>query len=117
MTSRDLSEKIKQESAKLKGLLEKRTEIDIKIKKSESNLEKYQLMQNNEKYEAIQKATEGSGVSIADILAALQSGDMLALQERIEAAKVQAENDTTADAGSGAGEDESAEATENDTAV
>ena len=91
MANRDLNEKIKQESEKLKGLREKRAELDQKIKKSESILERYQLMQNNEQYEAIQKATENSGVSIDDILSALNSGDMLGLQERMEAAKAKAE--------------------------
>lgn len=91
MANRDLNEKIKQESEKLKGLREKRAELDQKIKKSESVLERYQLMQNNEQYEAIQKATENSGLSIDDILSALNSGDMLGLQERMEAAKAKAE--------------------------
>jgi len=91
MTKRDLNEKIKQESAKLKGLREKKAELDNKIKKSESILERYQLMQNNEQYEAILKATEGSGVSVDDILTALKSGDMLGLQERMEASKAQIE--------------------------
>ena len=91
MANRDLNEKIKQESEKLKGLREKRAELDQKIKKSESILERYQLMQNNEQYEAIQKATENSGLSIDDILSALNSGDMLGLQERMEAAKAKAE--------------------------
>lgn len=91
MANRDLNEKIKQESEKLKGLREKRAELDQKIKKSESVLERFQLMQNNEQYEAIQKATENSGLSIDDILSALHSGDMLGLQERMEAAKAKAE--------------------------
>lgn len=92
MANRDLSEKIKQESEKLKGLREKRAELDQKIKKSESILERYQLMQNNEQYEAIQKATKNSGLSIDDILSALNTGDMLGLQERMEAAKAKAES-------------------------
>lgn len=94
MANRDLNEKIKQESEKLKGLREKRAELDQKIKKSESVLERYQLIQNNEQYEAIQKATENSGLSIDDILSALNSGDMLGLQERMEAAKAKAETES-----------------------
>lgn len=91
MANRDLNEKIKQESEKLKALREKRAELDQKIKKSESILERYRLMQNNEQYEAIQKAIENSGLSIDDMLSALNSGDMLGLQERMEAAKSKAE--------------------------
>ena len=83
--TRDLNKKIEQESEKLKNLQEKRAELDQKIKKSESILERYYLMKNSEQYEAIQRATENTGLSIDDILSALKSGDMLGLQERMEA--------------------------------
>lgn len=94
MANRDLNEKIKQESEKLKGLREKRAELDQKIKKSESVLERYHLMQNSEQYEAIQRATKNSGLSIDDILSALKSGDMLGLQERMEEAKTKENQET-----------------------
>lgn len=97
MAKKDLSEKIRLEEEKLAELKEKRAEIDKKIKKSEANLEKYYLTQNNERYIALQKATEQSGVSMADVLAALQSGDLIGLQERIEAA--QQENQVVSDSG------------------
>ena len=83
--TRDLNKKIEQESEKLKNLQEKRAELDQKIKKSESILDRYYLMKNSEQYEAIQRATENTGLSIEDILSALKSGDMLGLQERMEA--------------------------------
>lgn len=80
-----LAEKIEQETKKLNDLMERRTVLDRKIKKAQENLEKYRLIQNNQKFTALEEATVGKGVSVEDILNALQSGDLLALQERIEA--------------------------------
>ena len=93
MEGKDLGEKIKRETEKLNGLRKKKADIDGKIKACESNLEKYTLIQEKEQYLAIQKATEGAGVSVEDVLAALQSGDMTGLQERMEAAKEQGEGE------------------------
>ena len=94
MANRDLNEKIKQESERLKELQKKREELDQKIKKSESVLERYHLMKNSERYEAMQRATESAGVSIDDILSDLKSGDILGLQERMEEAKTKERQET-----------------------
>jgi hypothetical protein len=80
-----LEEKIKQEQEKLDGLLKKRTALDRKIKKVQSSLEKLRLIRNNERYFAIEEATQGTGLSVEDILTALKSGDLQGLQERMEA--------------------------------
>lgn len=103
-----LAEKIEQETAKLNDLMEKRAAVDRKIKKAQENLEKYRLVQNNQKFTALEEATAGTGVSVEDILAALQSGDLLTLQERMEAAqeKESAEQAMTDEADSRADEDE-----------
>lgn len=82
-----LAEKIEMESAKLVTLTKKRNDLDKKIKKVEANLEKYKLIQNNNKYSAIEESAQVMGVSVEDVLAALKSGDMISLQERMEAAQ------------------------------
>ena len=82
-----LSEKIEMETAKLATLTKKRDDLDKKIKKVQANLEKYKLIQNSNKYSAIEESAQIMGVSIEDVLAALKSGDMLSLQERMEAAQ------------------------------
>lgn len=82
-----LAEKIDQETAKLNDLIKKRTELDQKIKKKQETLEKYKLVKNNQKLIALEQATVGTGISVEDILDALQSGDFLALQERMEAGR------------------------------
>lgn len=89
-----LAEKIEMESAKLVTLTKKRNDLDKKIKKVEANLEKYKLIQNNNKYSAIEESAQIMGVSVEDVLAALKSGDMISLQERMEAAQEKAKEDT-----------------------
>lgn len=89
-----LAEKIEMESAKLVTLTKKRNDLDKKIKKVEANLEKYKLIQNNNKYSAIEESAQVMGVSVEDVLAALKSGDMISLQERMEAAQEKAKEDT-----------------------
>ena len=94
MANRDLNEKIKRESEKLRDLKKKREELDQKIKKSESLLERYHLMKNSEQYESIQEVTENSVLSIDEILSALKSGDMSGLQKRMEETKNKRETST-----------------------
>ena len=89
-----LAEKIKMESEKLATLTKKRNDLDKRIKKVESNLEKYKLIQNNNKYSAIEESAQVMGVSVEDVLAALKSGDMISLQERMEAAQEKTKEDT-----------------------
>lgn len=82
-----LAEKIIQETEKLNDLMEKRTTLDRKIKKVQENLEKYRLIQNNQKFAALEQATAETGVSVDDIIAALHTGDLITLQERMKAAQ------------------------------
>ena len=89
-----LSEKIEMETAKLATLTKKRDDLDKKIKKVQANLEKYKLIQNSNTYSAIEESAQIMGVSIEDVLAALKSGDMLSLQERMEAAQEKPQDDT-----------------------
>lgn len=89
----NLEEKIEQEQSRLDSLKTKRAALDKKIKKSEDNLERYSLMQKSGMYTSLMEATKGTGVCINDILTALQSGDLLSLQEQIEKVKVPAPND------------------------
>lgn len=89
-----LSEKIEMETVKLATLTKKRDDLDKKIKKVQANLEKYKLIQNSNKYSAIEESAQIMGVSIEDVLAALKSGDMLSLQERMEAAQEKPQDDT-----------------------
>lgn len=81
---KDLDKLIAEETEKLNKLAEKRAKIDDAIKKAKSNIEKYTLAKDREKVAALSNALDGKGVSFDDILAAVQNGDLLSLQEKME---------------------------------
>ena len=82
-----LREKIEREEAKLKKLSDQRDEITRKMRKIEQNLTTYKLMENNERLGMMNALAEGAGISVSDIMNALQDGDLDTLQEKMKAAK------------------------------
>lgn len=66
---------------------EKIREIDDKISQSDAKIDEYIVMQNAQRYNALSSAAAAGGVNIEDLIAALQTGDFLALQEQLEAKK------------------------------
>ena len=83
MSSKNLNEKIKAEEKKLEALKNKRGEIDKKIQGIEDELEKYRLMVNNAKFIELQNAAKEIGVSVDDVLTAMQKGSLTELQNQI----------------------------------
>lgn len=83
MSSKNLNEKIKAEEKKLEALKNKRGEIDKKIQGIEDELEKYRLMVNNSKFIELQNAAKEIGVSVDDVLTAMQKGSFTELQNQI----------------------------------
>ena len=83
MSSKNLNEKIKAEEKKLETLKNKRDEIDKKIQGIEDELEKYRLMVNNSKFIELQNAAKEIGLSVDDVLAAMQKGSLTELQNQI----------------------------------
>lgn len=87
MTSEKLNTLIDKEKSNLEKLMKQKENLDAKIKKSQTKLAEYEMLQNNQKYGALSSVAVKSGLSVDDLLAALQNGDLLALQERMEAAQ------------------------------
>lgn len=87
MSSKNLNDKIVAEEQKLNALIEKRKGIDEKIQAIEADLEKYRLMVNNAKFVELQKASTDIGVSVEDVLAAIQKGNLTSLQNKITSQK------------------------------
>lgn len=87
MSSKNLNDKIVAEEQKLNALIEKRKGIDEKIQAIEADLEKYRLMVNNAKFVELQKASTDIGVSVDDVLAAIQEGNLTNLQNKITSQK------------------------------
>lgn len=87
MTSDKLASLIAKEKERLGVMIGKRAELDEKIKKSEAKIREYEMMENSRKYGALSSVVNEKGLSLDDILSALQSGDFLSLQEQMESAQ------------------------------
>lgn len=85
MSNEQLDKVIQKEEEKLAALKKRKAEIEDKIKKSESKIQQHQLMRNSNQFTAFFSAAQQKGVSMEEMLQALQAGDFLSLQERIEA--------------------------------
>lgn len=69
-----LDEKITKEETKNKELKQRRKDLDEKIKKSDAELDKLYLVKNNEMLLELQKAAQGTGMTIEDIILAVKGG-------------------------------------------
>ena len=59
--------------------------IEEKLKKEcESNIERLTLLKDNQKYTSFANSVQKKGLTVEDIISALQTGDFLSLQEKIE---------------------------------
>ena len=95
----NLSVMIEREETILKKYKAKRAEYDEKIKKSEAKLHEYRMMENSQMFNTISEAARNKGLSVDDIITALQTGDLISLQEQLEAAqsKLRAEREMEAE--------------------
>ena len=87
MTSEKLNALIEKEKKNLVKFKAKKAEYDEKVKKTEAKLQQYEMLQNNDKFNALTNIVQQSGLSMEDVFAALQSGNLLDLQEQMEAAQ------------------------------
>ena len=79
-----IEEKLKKEQENLMKFKEKRATLDEKIKECESNIERLTLLKDNQKYTSFANSVQKKGLTVEDIISALQTGDFLSLQEKIE---------------------------------
>lgn len=91
MTNEKLNAQIEKEKSNLDKLLKQREALDAKIKKSQTKLAEYEMLSNSQKFGALSAVVNKSGLSVDDLLAALASGDLITLQERMEAAQAEQE--------------------------
>lgn len=104
MTSEKLTELINKERSNLKKLTEKKAEIDAKIKKCEAKLQEYEMMSNSQQFGTLTSAISKSGLSVDDLLSALKNGDLLSLQEKMEASQNESASETDNNNFEGTGE-------------
>ena len=79
-----IEEKLKKEQENLMKFKEKRATLDEKIKECESNIERLTLLKDNQKYTSFANSVQKKGLTVEDVISALQTGDFLSLQEKIE---------------------------------
>lgn len=90
----DLREKLEKEEKKLKNLKEQRATLDEKIKKVEKEIEKCTNVLNQQKFSEVTQVLHAKGLTIDEILNAVRTGDVLALQERMEKLEESAKYET-----------------------
>lgn len=80
----DVNEKLEKAEKKLQTYLEQRSGIDEKIKKAEKEVENYKQLLNQKKFDEANDVLHSKGLSLDEIIKAVQAGDVLSLQEKLE---------------------------------
>lgn len=80
----NVKEKLQKEEKKLEALKLQRNLIDEKIKKVETEIERCNSIINQQKFSEATQVFTAKGLSIDEIMYAVQSGDLLSIQERME---------------------------------
>lgn len=83
----DITDKIKKDKAMVKKLMDKRKDIDEKIKELSNVIEKNEMLLNNEKFNEATKVMNSKGFSLEELLSAVKNGDLTSLQDKIENAE------------------------------
>lgn len=97
-----VEQKVAKERERLNKLGIKKAELENDLKKINKDIQKIQdniySLENEVKAEnmrEIEKALGGSGLNIQDVIKAIQNGDVLDLQEKIENANAKKEIETS----------------------
>ena len=94
----EIKEKLEKDRETLAKLKEKRNSIDEKIKKVEESIKYNTMLLDQKKFSEVNNVLKGKDLSIDEILKAIQSGDLLSLQEKMEqTSSTNSANDSTGD--------------------
>lgn len=92
----EIREKLEKDKEALAKLKEKRSVLDEKIKKVEASIEHNTMLLDQKKFSEVNNVLNSKDLSIDEILKAIQSGDLLSLQEKMETSTSNASaNDST----------------------
>jgi hypothetical protein len=75
-----ISTLLTREEERLAALLKKREELDGKIDRAKSNIERYKLTLDSERYSHFSGVLENAGLCFDDVLAAIASGALEGLR-------------------------------------
>lgn len=87
MATKSIQEKLQKEQEKLATLEEKRKDIDDKIKVCKANITKLEMTINNAQMGDILAALKEKGLTVDQMVAAINEGNLLTLQESMENAQ------------------------------
>lgn len=79
-----IEEKIEKDKAVLNDLKEKKSKLEAKIKKVEESIEYNTMLINQTKFNEVNNVIASKGLSFDEIIKAINNGDLLSLQEKIE---------------------------------
>lgn len=79
-----IEEKIEKDKAVLNDLKEKKSKLEAKIKKVEESIEYNTMLINQTKFNEVNNVIASKGLSFDEIIKAINNGDLLSLQKRIE---------------------------------
>lgn len=96
MTSDKLTKAIEREKKNIERYEAMIADYTEKARASRAKLQQYEMMQNSQMFSALADIARKKSLSVDAILAALQSGDLLSLQEQMEAAQEEAPNGSDA---------------------
>lgn len=97
--NKDITEKLEKIQKKIDSLKRQKEEIEAKIKKAQDEYDKYNSILNQKKFNEMNEVLLANGISVNELLAAIKNGDVLSLQEHIEANAAKAEREISVEAG------------------
>lgn len=80
----EIKEKLEKDEKTLKELKQKRNELNDKIKNLEENIKYNTMLLSQKKFNEVKNVISSKGLSIEEILKAVQNGDLLSLQTKME---------------------------------
>lgn len=79
-----IDEKLEKMTLKLEGYINKKNDLDEKIKKLKEEIENLNKVKNSKKFDEVSNVIKVKGISFDDLLKAIENNDLLTLQEKIE---------------------------------
>lgn len=80
----EVAEKLEKEQKRLDKLLEQRRSIDEKINKCKYEIQRNNALLHQKKFNEAEEVLKVKGISMDDVLAAIRTGDVTALQGRLD---------------------------------
>ena len=84
MSGKNFDILIEREKKNIKSYKAKITELEKKVKEAEIRLKDYEMKKNSQMFTEMAGILQNTGISMDEVIAAMQNGNLLDLQEKIE---------------------------------